>query len=265
LALLNGSVASIQVWPQNTRIMRHGSKMIARTLERAANTASLAFRMAPAIGAYWEKDLRPELDEGRPSPDVAGLLKAYARKIQHLGERLSAANYGRHQVRVREMSQGDRVREAANKLRDLLVDVRYTLDRSFGKKVGVANFEGRHDLQRIPLTKLPRIAGALLGVLSNEAYGWQDRDPDWRVPALRTRLAAAIEELQLAQSGKRQAKSKRLQAAGEASRDSAADEKALYRAINVVRRLLECAGFELESKTLRHKRRRRPRVRRRAQ
>lgn len=238
--------------------------MIVRTLERAATTASLAFRMAPAVGAYWEKDLRTELNEGRPSPDVAELLNAYARKIQCLGERLSAANYARHQVRVREMSKGDLVREAANRLRDLLVDVRYTLDRTFGKKVGVANFEGRHDLQRIPLTTLPRIAGALLDVLSNEAC-WQERDPDWNVPALRARLAAAIEELQQAQSGKRQAKSKRLQAAGEASRDSAADEKALLRAINVVRCLLECSGFELESKTLRHKRRRRPRVRRRVE
>ncbi len=125
------------------------------------------------------------------------------------------------------MSKGDLVREAASKLRDLLVDVRYVLDRAFGKKIGPANFEGRHDLQRIPFTRLPRISQTLLDVLSNEAYGWQERGKDWRIPALKARLAAAIEELQQAQAGKRQAKSKRLEAAGEAQRDSAADEKAL--------------------------------------
>jgi hypothetical protein len=244
--------------------MRHGSKMIVRTLERAKNTASLALHLAPAVGAYWEEDLRPELDEGRPSPDVAELLALYARKIRHLSEKLSAAHFDRHQVRTREMLKGDAVREAANDLRDLLADVRHVLDRTFGKKVGVANFEGRHDLQRIPLTKLPRIARGLLGILSNEDYDWQERNQGWNLSGLRSKLAGAIETLKQAQAAKRQAKALRLHAAGMAQRDSAADEKALLRAIQVVRCLLECSGFDLESKALRHKPRRSPRQRRRA-
>jgi len=237
--------------------MAHGSKMITRVLTEADQAIGMARHFAPQIAAAWSS--LPPSSSGNALPDTGAYLESIAARIFELRERLSSAHLERSHLRARLLFQHANVREAAARLRDLLVDVRFLLDRTCGKGQGHANFEGRSDLQRIPIGSLERISVHLLTLLRDNRFGWGEKPFGIDLRALCLALSRRIAELQDANEVLRTLRSQERLAYNERFRSGAADERELRQRIGVLRSLLTSSGHALEAKELR---RIRPRPRR---
>jgi len=237
--------------------MAHGSKMISRVLEEADRAIATARHFAPDVAAAWGA-LRPRV-EGNLAPDLSVYLETVIERIEVLRERLSSAHLNRCTLRSRTLFQHDAVRAKADRVRYLLVDVRFQLDRVCGKGKGHADFEGRSDLQRIPIPQLERVSTSLLNLMRGNPCGWNEGRYRLEIAPLCVDLEQALLELKEEREVLRSAQGAQSHAYAERFRSCAADEKELREKIDVVRSLLRSSGRAEEARELR---RIRPRPRR---
>ena len=140
--------------PQNMWVMSYGSKTIAHKIGSAQDVASRALDWAAVISDAVATDLESAVSEQEALPNIELLLHLIGRRIAGTAERMRVLHDEHHHQRALEVAGNARVRTAAVVLRHRLRDVRFLFDRHFGVRQGVADFEGRHDLMRLPMYAL---------------------------------------------------------------------------------------------------------------
>ncbi len=169
-----------------------GSKTIVRSLEVALEAGSRAKKYGALIEAKFLQDFAPYFDEGKAPPDLRYFLELLGREMDALSEELSTSDYNRQAQASSIGFQKDRERVAAKRVRTLLADVRYFLDRTVGKVKAKQNFEGRDGLSRLPSPILLRVGERLVNLLRDETIGW-DRYPEINHLTSRTLLSTELE------------------------------------------------------------------------
>ena len=234
--------------------MAYGTKTFSRRVTAILEAAQSAENLAPEIAKILDPRLRLVLQPGEMLPDTSLFVKLLARNLGHLGHRLDAFHQRHHHALAVEKHARQKLREAAIKLRDTLVDVRYVFDIHFGKRQGVADFEGREDLQRIPQHSLERIANGLLAVLDDEKFGWsQYRDPEVAAE-VRKKLAQSLESYRHELEAHRQANIDRENAASISARGFKEDNRRIREIFASLVEILHAAGFGDQATQLRPKR-----------
>jgi hypothetical protein len=232
--------------------MAYGSKTLSRKLAAIAEAASRAKNLAPAIAAAFD-DLPPVLRPGETMPDFALLTTVVGRAFEELGSHMAELHQRHHHARAVEMHDRAALRAAAVALRGHLVQVRFVLDRSCGSS-GIADFEGREDLQRIPMHSLERIAAGRLALFDDPRFGWGSYDRPDHLAWVRDELAARIAAFRAARDAASESRSRRLLAAGESQRRMREDEQRLGELYHLFESLLHLAGYPRIAATLRPKR-----------
>lgn len=233
--------------------MAYGSKTLSRKLAAIAEAASRAKNLAPAIAAAVE-DLPPVLRPGETMPDFALLATVIGRAFEDLGSHMAELHQHHHHARAVEMHDRAALRAAAAALRGHLVEVRFVLDRSCGQRRGIANFEGREDLQRIPMHSLECIAAGRLALFDDPRFGWESYErPDY-LAWVRDELEAHITAFRAARDAASESRSRRLLASGESQRRMREAEQRLGELYNLFESLLNIAGHQRIAATLRPKR-----------
>ncbi len=242
--------------------MSYGSKTISGKIAAAREIASRAHNLSPAVAAALAEQLRPVVDvaAGEELPDLVQLQEMIGRTIEEWAAKMAALHDRHHHSRALEQHQAARVRQAANALRDHLREVRFVFDRHFGCRQGVANFEGRHDLLRLPMHSLERVCSGLLRVLEDENFGWSASPYLDIVLEVRERFAALLESYRDEVEAGRELRGRRAHAAAERERGIAECELHIGRLTYMYRQLCQSAGYAsvVRGMRRRHDGRRRP-------
>jgi hypothetical protein len=234
--------------------MAYGTKTFSRRVTAILEAARIAEDLAPDIGKVLAARFRRVLQPGEMLPDTSLFVKLLARNLGHLGHRLDAFHQRHHHALAVEKHARQKLREAASKLRDTLVDVRYVFDIHFGKRQGVADFEGREDLQRLPQHSLGRIAAGLLAVMDDEKFGWsQFRDPEVAAE-VRKKLVKSLERYRQELEAHREANTDRENAAAISARGFKEANHRIQEIFASLFEILHGAGFADHAARLRPKR-----------
>lgn len=234
--------------------MSYGSKTISTKIAAAREIASRAFTVGPAVAAALEEGLRSALDPAEPSlPDLRQLQTLIGRKVETMARKMAELHEHHHHSRALERHEAAKVRAAAGALRDHLREVRFVLDRHFGCRQGVANFEGRHDLLRLPMHSLERICIGLLRVMEDEKFGWSASAYRETADGVREKLSSLLAAYQAAQAAAAEVRGQRAHAAAERERGIAKCEQEIARMTILLRRMCSSAGFDSVARSLRRR------------
>ncbi len=234
--------------------MAYGSKTLSRKLAALANAAQGAVELGPAVAAALEPEIRPLLEPGAEMPDFRGMLDLIARELQHHETKLAGLHQRHHHAMAIEKHLRLRQRDAAVALRRVLVEVRFLLDQHFGKRRGVANFEGREDLQRLPMVSLERVSSGLLAMLGDQSFDWRSYPHPQVAENVREKLAEELESYRAAALAVRQAHGERTAAAASAKRGYAEGDRRLAQLYAWLAGVLKAAGYREAARQLRPKR-----------
>lgn len=246
--------------PQNMRTMAYGSKTLSHKLAALAQMASHAKKLAPAIAAAIAEDLSPQLEPGEKLPDVELSVKLMGRAFERIYGSMAELHQRHHHSRAIEMKDRAALRAAAVELRSHLVDVRHLLDGFCGERQGIANYEGRHDLQRIPMRSLERISTGLLALFDDPRFGWDSYSGPVSLAAVRDKLAEKIAIFKEARRAASESRSARVHTSATSSRQMPQAERKAARILCLFEAALYGAGFDSIAAGLRPKRKAKPRV-----
>ena len=225
-------------------LLSYGSKTIAYKIAAAREIASRAFSTAPAVAAELEADLLLELAPGEAANLSVGLLQQLiGRSVAALAEKMRELHEHHHHSRALEQHERAKVRAAAVVLRDHLREVRFLFDRHFGVRQGVANFEGRHDLMRLPMHSLERVCVGLKQVLEDERFGWRTSRYALEAEWITGKLGRLLADYQEAQAACRASRGRRAHAAAARERGIAECEQRIARMTAFLRQMCEGAGL----------------------
>lgn len=234
--------------------MAYGSKTLSRKLAALANAAQGAVELGPAVAAALEPEFLPLVEPGAEIPDFRAMLDLIARELKHHEQQLGGLHQRHHHAMAVEKHLRLRQREAAVALRRVLVEVRFLLDEHFGKRRGVANFEGRDDLQRLPMVSLERISAGLLALLGDETFDWRSYPRQPAMENVREKLAEELESYRTAALAVRQAHGERTAAAASAKCGYAEGDRRLAQLYAWLAGVLKAAGYREAARQLRPKR-----------
>lgn len=240
--------------PQNTRIMAYGSKTLSRKLAAIAEVASHARKLAPAIADAIAEDLSPQLEPGEQLPDVELWVKLMGRAFERIYGNMAELHLRHHHSRAIEMKDSAALRAAAVELRSHLVDVRHLLDGFCGERQGIANYEGRHDLHRIPMRSLERISTGLLALFDDPRFGWEGYGGPIPLAPVRDKLAEKIAIFKDARRAAGESRSARVHTSATSSRQMPRAERKAMRILCLFEGALYGAGFDSIAAGLRPKR-----------
>ena len=230
--------------------MSYGSKTIAHKIGSAQDVASRAFDWAAVISDLVGTELKTEVFEQETLPNIELLLQLIGRRIAGIAERMRELHEKHHHQRALEVAGNTQARAAAVVLRHRLRDVRFLFDRHFGVRQGVADFEGRHDLMRLPMYALDRVCTGLLNVLADDRFGWSGSRFAEEAKWVRIGLEGELATFRAAMKACTECRNARAHAAAARERGIAACEEDLKRMTNWLRELCFGAGLEREAKEI---------------
>lgn len=241
--------------------MSVGSKNVAKHIARAQLVGSRIRDFAAKIEAILLAELAPYFEAGKPQPDIKHLLESISRSFSGLGETLSSHDFARQEQSSVSRFQKDEEREAARRVRTLLRDVRYMLDRYLGKEKASLHFEGRGNLNRMSYPVLDRVGGKLVGLLRSETISWEKFPAEDHVPSremLANKLEEGLAQLRRAiETGLSQA-SALSDRTSNWKREIREKRQRLQRRIKLVQGFLAEAGLDFEASELQLKKRKTP-------
>lgn len=216
-----------------------------------SNAAALAAELKPYV--------KPE--DGFTVEDVVRFLHKVAdRWLGAIIEALSENEYRRQHLRNAKRSRSARVQEATVELKDLMVDIRFQLDRALGRAEATTYFEGRSNLSGVGAARLQRIGTKLLNVFSDPKFGLGALPDEARrvlMDTYRARLEEGLEKLRDALDLGRPERSALLLSNVEFEREYGAESR-VRRPIYLIQGLLRAAGRLKEASQLVPKPRQRP-------
>lgn len=208
-----------------------------------SNVAALAAELKPYV--------KPE--DGFTVEDVVRFLHKVAdRWLGAIIEALSENEYRRQHLRNAKRSRSARVQEATTELKDLMVDIRFQLDRALGRAEATTYFEGRSNLAGVGAARLQRIGTKLLNVFSDPKFGLGALPDEARrslMDAYRVRLEEGLERLRAALDLGRPERSALLLSNVEFEREHG-EESRVRRPIYLIQGLLRAAGLQKEASQL---------------
>jgi hypothetical protein len=231
---------------------------ISRRFEHVAQACSQAAHMAERVAEALVEDLRPVLREGETMPDLALLQELIARRLALANEELEQADHLRKHQRNVDHHYRVRLEAARQKLRSVLVDVRYVFDRTLSKELAMSSFEGRSKLSRLRSPVLERVGERMFGLLGDPKLGWDEIDDAGRrafVESVRQRLRLALDELEAAKVERLTERNTLVHSLGNFDREMEAKGVLLRRRLRWLRGFYEGAGFHREAKVLTFRRR----------
>ena len=241
--------------------MSVGSKNVAKHIARAQLVGSRIRDFAAKIEAILLAELAPYFEAGKPQPDIKHLLESISRSFSGLGDSLSDRDFARQEQSSVSRFQKDEERLAAQRVRTLLRDVRYMLDRNLGKEKASLHFEGRSSLVRMSYPVLERVGGKLVGLLRAETIDWQKFPAEDHIPSrdvLANKLEVALAQLRSTlEAGLSQA-SALSDRTSNWKREINEKRQRLQRRIRLVQGFLAEAGLDFEASELQLKKRKTP-------
>lgn len=231
---------------------------ISRRFEHLIEASTHASFMAERVAEVLVEDLRPVLREGEVMPDVALLQELISRRLALANDELEQADHLRKHQRNVESHHREVLETARVKLRNVLVDVRYVLDRTLSKKLAMASFEGRSKLSRLRSPVLERVGDRMFNLLGDPKLGWDQIEDAGRrayVETVRERLRLALAELEAAKTERLTERSTLVNSLGHFDRELEEKGALLRRRLRWLRGFYEGAGFHREAAVLTFRRR----------
>jgi hypothetical protein len=231
---------------------------ISRRFEHVVQACSQAAHMAERVAEALVEDLRPVLREGETMPDVALLQELIARRLALANEELEQADHLRKHQRHVDRHYRERLEAARVNLRQVLVDVRYVLDRTLSKELAMSSFEGRSQLSRLRSPVLERVGQRLFALLEDPKMGWEEVEDAGRrayVETVRQRLRQALDELEAVNLDRLAERHTLVHSLGHFDREMEAKGVLLRRRLRWLRGFYEGAGFHREAAALTFRRR----------
>ena len=235
------------------------TKRVETFLESRARVTDFEESNVTALADQLKPYVKPE--DGFNVEDVVRFLHTVAgRWLTAIIEALSENEYRRQHLRHAQRSRRTRVQEATTELKDLLVDVRFQLDRALGRGEATTYFEGRSNLTTVGPARLQRIGTKLLNVFSDPQFGLGTLADDSRrilMDTYRVRLEDGLEKLRVALDLGRPERSALIRSNLEFEREHG-EESRVRRPLYLVQGLLRAAGLQQEASQLVPKQRQRP-------
>jgi len=175
---------------------------VSQRFESFADAAKRALGLAPVVGQALAERLSLVLQEGETVPDLAFAQVLIARSLALHNQNLEISDKQRKHLKSIEVHRRVVMEAASMKLRDALIDVRYSLDRTLTRKEAMALFEGRSNLTRLKSPVLERVSDRLVTLLEEPSLGWANlEDEGHRTTAElnKARLRTALAEFHQAQ------------------------------------------------------------------
>jgi hypothetical protein len=231
---------------------------ISRRFEHLIEASKHASFMKERVAEALVEDLRPVLREGETMPDVALLQELIARRLALANEELEQADHLRKHQRNIDHHYRGKLEAVRQKLRSVLVDVRYVFDRTLSRELAMSSFEGRSKLSRLRSPVLERVGERMFGLLGDPKLGWEEVEDAGRrafVESVRQRLRLALDELEAAKVERLTERNTLVHSLGNFDREMEAKGALLRRRLRWLRGFYEGAGFHREAKVFTFRRR----------